>query len=537
MDWGLAGQIATLLAGGALASSAIALGTLRLAGPERGKLSAGNAPAAGSEAEGAVFLLRGEELLDATAAGRLILSRHPGAGSDLQRLLGALSPRFPTLGARLAELSERRRFDLAAADGSAWLEAEWSDGVARLRLVELHRGARRGPTGAMGAALLAELDELRTVARHTPVPIWRTTADGRISWANAAYLDLAERMSEAPGAACWPPPVLFEGLGPAATLAKGQRHPLTEAGTGRQFWYRCSAVELADGALYTALPEDRAVAAERSLSKFVQTMSNTFAALTVGLAIFDGRRVLSLFNPALAELTGLPVEFLAGRPTLHAFLDRLRDHRMTPEPRDYRSWRRNIAELEAAARDGAYSEIWPLVDGRTFRVDGRPHHDGAIALVFEDISSEVSLTRRFRAEIETGQAVIDSLDEAIAVFSAAGIMTLANRAYARLWGSDPLATLKGDITLLDATRTWNMACVPTPVWGDVRDFAAGLGERSAWSAEVRLRDGRRLQCRFEPIQGGAMLAGFRELDAAVEASPPRAALEGIEAGGVASRRA
>ncbi len=436
--------------------------------------------------------------------------------------------------AKTSSTPPRHRIDLSAADGSARLEAEWSGGLARLRLIDTLPASRRSrdsstESGPAVSALLAELEELRLVTEHATVPIWRTDAEGRILWANRAYLTLADSAAEPGTPPCWPPPLIFEGLSAPAALAKGQRHPVTDAHTGKVSWFRCQAIELADGMVFTATPEDRAVAAERSLSSFVQTMSNTFASLTVGLAVFDSRRVLTLFNPALAELLDLPVDFLTARPTLGSFLDRLRDQRMLPEPRDYAHWRRHIAELETAASNGTYSEIWPLVDGRTYCVDGRPHHDGAIALVFEDISSEISLTRRFRAEIETGQAVIDRLDEAIAVFSAAGVMTLANRAYGQLWGSDPLQSIRGDMTILDATRTWQRACVPTPVWGDARDFAAGLSERASWTAEAQMRDGRRLACRFEPITGGATLVGFRVLDAAdarSTADPPAVAPAG-----------
>ena len=65
------------------------------------------------------------------------------------------------------------------------------------------------------------------------------------------------------------------------------------------------------------------------------------------------------------------------------FLDRLRENRVMPEPRDYRTWRNSIAELEAAAQDGTYSETWSLPDGHTYHVTGRPHPDGAVALLFD----------------------------------------------------------------------------------------------------------------------------------------------------------
>jgi len=51
-----------------------------------------------------------------------------------------------------------------------------------------------------------------------------------------------------------------------------------------------------------------------------------------------------LFNPALLDLTGLPAEFLAMRPSLLSVLDAMHDRNMIPEPKDYRSWRRQRSQ-------------------------------------------------------------------------------------------------------------------------------------------------------------------------------------------------
>ena len=243
------------------------------------------------------------------------------------------------------------------------------------------------------------------------------------------------------------------------------------------------------------------------MEQFAGTLSKTFAHLPVGLAVFDAKRGLTLFNPALAELTSLPVDFLSARPTLHAFIDRMREARRMPEPRDWRSWRERITALEAASAEGTYLETWTLPAGQTWRVSGRPHPDGAIALMFEDITAEIAMTRRFRSELEVGQAVVDAMREAIAVFAPDGVLTLANEAYARLWDSDPRQTL-GDLGVADASRGWMERSEPSPLWGELREFVGQMGERAPWTGEARLRDGRRLTCRAVPLAAGATLIGF-----------------------------
>ena len=225
-------------------------------------------------------------------------------------------------------------------------------------------------------------------------------------------------------------------------------------------------------------------------------------------AIFDRNRQLALFNPALIDLTSLPADFLSARPNLLSFFDRLRDARMMPEPKNYSTWRDQMADLVAAAANGDYRETWSLPSGSIYQVSGRPHPDGAVAFLFEDITAEVTLTRRFRSELEMSEAILDHLDDAVAVFAANGVLTLSNAAYRQLWNVDPDASF-AEVTIHDATRDWQSRSMPTPVWGDLRDFVATPVERTTWWAGIRLNNGDEVICTVHPIQDGATLVCFR----------------------------
>ena len=286
----------------------------------------------------------------------------------------------------------------------------------------------------------------------------------------------------------------------------GQRQKLTLSG-GRAAWYDLNMVGEGEQRLIFALPADAAVQAETGLRDFMQTLTKTFAHLHVGLAIFDHQRQLQLFNPALLDLTGLPVDFLSMRPSLLSVLDAMRDRKMIPEPKDYRGWRRQMVDMEKAAASGLYEETWSLPGGQTYRVIGRPHPNGAIALMIEDISGEMLRTRRYRADLELGQSVIDQVDEAIAVFSESGQLVMSNAAYAGLWGGDPSTSLD-DASLRTLCGQWRNQSAPNPVWNALEDFAANQGDRTSWRAEVPLLDGRMIDCRFAPLTGGATLTAF-----------------------------
>jgi hypothetical protein len=181
---------------------------------------------------------------------------------------------------------------------------------------------------------------------------------------------------------------------------------------------------------------------------------------------------------------------------------------MMPDRKDYANWRQQIADLVIASVDGNYQETWSLPSGLTYRVTGRPHPDGAIALLFEDISAEISLTRRFRAQLNLGQSVIDTLDEAIAVFSSNGALRLSNAAFRSLWKLDSNNSF-AEMSIRDALRQWKALAHPSPFWAELRGYMASNRDRSEWFSDVEMKSGAKLECRVAPLAGTATLLSFR----------------------------
>ena len=98
-------------------------------------------------------------------------------------------------------------------------------------------------------------------------------------------------------------------------------------------------------------------------------------------------------------------------------------------------------------------------------------------------------------------AVIDNLDDAIAVFAHDGSVSITNQAYRTLWGTDPDSHVIAS-GVVEATRVWHGRSTPTPIWGDFRDFVENPEERAEWSGAAQLIDGRALNCRFVPLSDG-----------------------------------
>ena len=499
--WAMALSIALT----ALAAAFAGIGTLALLSPRRGASAPGlfaDTPA------GTVLLFDGETLIDASPAARSMLAAASVQGSAWQRLMSFLSVRFPQVEDRIASLQRDGRFVMDSLpterEDRLTLHAEWRGGLTRLSLSGPEDDGKFPIIDPMTQRAMAqELSMLRDVVAKAPFPIWLEHPNGTPLWSNLDYMLRAEDPLSEDGAQGWPLPRLSPG-----PVRDGQRLQI-ESGADGADWIEAAVCMAPSGRIVFGLPITPLVQAEASLREFTQTLTKTFAHLPIGLAIFDRHRRLALFNPALLDLTTLPIDFLTGRPMLSDCLDRMRELRMIPEPKDYRQWRRRMAEIEEEASSGIYEEVWHLPGAQIYRVLGRPHPDGALALLFEDITTETTRTRRYRADVELGQSVLDAVGEAVAVFSAAGLLVMSNAAYASLWGHDPSSFVGADSSIVALAAQWRDQTAPTKLWSQAEAFVGTLGDRREWSAGARLDDGRSLTCRFVPLPGGATMIAFR----------------------------
>lgn len=444
-----------------------------------------------------VFLFDDMVLIGQSTAARPIL-KSCSDPTNWAGIRGALDHSFPGIPEAPEFLRENGPLTLMGTGRSRNSEAhcEWIDGVARIHL----RQTRTQPDAVCGT----ELQNLRMAMDAAPYPIWRETANGEVTWCNQAYDDLRHKIYSDSGRTGDP---LFPKLSHPVVAGRKSRMSIVLPDGEQKLWFDVSTVESDEGKLGYAVDINAVVDAEIAQRNFVQTLAKTFAQLSIGLAIFDRNRQLALFNPALVDLTALQADFLSSRPTLFNFFDRLRDRRVMPEPKNYNSWRQQISDLVEAAADGRYQETWSLPSGSVYSVSGRPHPDGAVAFLFEDITAEITLTRRFRSELELGQAIFDQLDQAIAVFAADGALSFSNEAYHDLWDMDPDSSF-AQVTVVDACKVWQEKSAPTVVWGRINDFIRLRDNRTAWSDTVSLRDEGVLTCAVAPIQNGATMVSF-----------------------------
>ena len=509
---------------GALAALVSAVATLALAailGPRLSFARAGRPAAAAPGGSACDFLINGASLKALTEPARALLDGLPAGGPRLAALAAHYAADCPTLRGDLEALvlyGAGFRHHCPRGDGTAYeIVGEPRGGAAWLSIRPASEEARAlADAEAALARAGGELRFLRDVLDRAPVMAWSKAPDGQVVWANAVYRDRFDapmgelpdhRIANAFGQVLEEVPLTPRGPGSRRRVAvAGRDHPEPR-------WYELSESPGAAGeTVGFALDADDLVATEASLRRFVETLTETFAHLPIGLAVFDKNRRLGLFNPALTDLVKIDAVWLAGRPSLRDFLERLRETRQMPEQKDFASWRRKLGELEEGARDGTYEENWQLPSGKIFRVTGRPHPQGALAFLFEDISSAIILERKYRSELELSQATLDRMSEAVAVFDASGMLVFVNSAFESLWGLDPMERLNGP-GVAEMCALWAERCAPSPAWARLAEFATADAARTSWTAAVATRAGASLHMLVAPLPDTSALVVFRDLGA------------------------
>jgi PAS domain-containing protein len=450
------------------------------------------------------FLFRGDTLVDHDAGDFLAGCGSDPDRGDWDRLRDWLGFRFPDLPPSPAALmpGEVLRFHSHLAEDYAYLDARASSrGAVRLRLCE-------DPTPS--AAQLNQIrrslhaaDAALQVMRAAPYPAWISDEAGVTVWENTAATALPDTSKARMIAKLSPSPDAGE------TVTRRVSVPVCGAGE-MEPWFDVTVERKPDCLLVFATDVSALVAAENAQQGFVSTLGKTFADLPTGLAVFDRAKTLATFNPALIDLTGLPVEFLSTRPEIVTFFDMLRDRQVMPEPKNYASWRSQINEMVSAAHGGHYREMWSLVNGQSYRVTGRPHPDGAVAFLFEDITVAISETRQHRGELALRDALMDHVDAGIAVLSRDRRVLFCNRTF-RTDLELSADALLAEMSLSDVMQACEARFPDSDLWSDITRRITSNAVRDPVTESISLNDpGAHLDLQLAPLgQGRVMLSLHR----------------------------
>lgn len=356
-----------------------------------------------------------------------------------------------------------------------------------------------------------EQETLSGLIEEAPIIAWHRTAEGDVNWSGG---EIKVRNSAIVAAQAVDLIVARTRLNRMPVLAgqpqKSRIEIVVNDGADTLSLHVLEIVRKDGSRIGFATDAGTAASAERTLTRFVQTMTETFAHLTVGLAIFDRNQTLALFNPALVQMWQVEPAWLARRPSLRDIIDELRSTRRLPELQDFHKWRTRILGLFENTEAADYEELWHLADGSNIRVLARPHPHGSLAFIFDDVTERVRLEQRYRHSIDLRRATLDRVTEGVAVFGANGLLQFVNQAFHDIWGTDG-ETIYAAMHARQLVGLCEDLTIDSDIWNRLHSFITGEESRMAWSDEVTMGSGRRLLARIAPLPDGSTMAVFDDV--------------------------
>lgn len=362
-------------------------------------------------------------------------------------------------------------------------------------------------------AAQARAASMQNLIDAIPQPMWQRDPDGRLAWANAAYvaaveaadlddartrgLELLDRTSRDEAARKRRDGERFEAR--IATVVGGARRILDvmESPTGAGIAVDASELEAVRADL------------QRQMEAHVRTLDQ----LPTAVAIFDSRQRLVFHNAAYRQLWDLDQAFLESRPLDGEILDRLRSQRRLPEQADYRTWK--TAVLSAYRSPEPQETWWHLPDRRTLRVVTNPGAQGGVTYLFDDVSDRIHLESQYNALIRVQGETLDTLKEGVAVFGTDGRLKLGNRAFVEMWRL-PEGVVAKQPHIDEIMRLGRPLAPEEEAWVDLRGAVAGLPDmRMGLTCRMERRDGTVLDCAAQPLPDGATLLTFSDVTASV----------------------
>jgi PAS domain-containing protein len=268
-----------------------------------------------------------------------------------------------------------------------------------------------------------------------PLPVWVRNKHLVLTWANRTFL-------AATGAA-----TLRDALLKDASLDRSERDLARAAGEGHDTTaakrYAVFNGERHSLALDLKRLPDYSIAgfaldttaqarAESRLQLSIDAFGAMLNTLDTAVAIFGTDTGLVAYNSAFVRMWTLPEPWLKAHPTMSDVLDRLREMRRVPEQRNFAAWKKEFLQQFHDANEHAV-ETWHLPTGISIDVRSAPYLPGGTVYLFRDISERIRVASAHQLLLHTQRAVLDTMDNALALFGPDGRLRLHNNAFASLW--------------------------------------------------------------------------------------------------------
>ena len=354
----------------------------------------------------------------------------------------------------------------------------------------------------------APADRLAAMLARLPHPTWVLDGNGRAVWANPAYSHAVAGAGVAPREGAGEEPLLDANAARQLELPEGDGAVTAAVQTivrGERRHFEVTVDRRDDTLAALAIDLTRQTEALGVQQRALQSHAATFDHLATAIAIYGPDRRLAFHNAAFQTLWQLPSAFLESAPREEEVLERLRAAGRLPTESDMSAWRRE--QMKGHETRQGVERWWHLPDGQSLRVVSNPGADGGITYVFENVTEQLALERRYNVLSRLQSETIDNLGEGIANFGPDGLMRLANPAFWELCRVTP-ADVGAHVRLVAASAPGEERAV----WDVLVERVTGLTDRrTTASGRIERAGGQVLDYAFSPLPDGSTLATLNDV--------------------------
>ncbi|USO01839.1 MAG: PAS-domain containing protein [Alphaproteobacteria bacterium] len=358
------------------------------------------------------------------------------------------------------------------------------------------------------ASLLEERQRYRAILDALPYPIWYRTADGNLTFHNAAYGEMDD-MSHVGGESArekslWSEFDIMPSRVESVTVPGrmvNRRHVVVD---GRRALLEMHEVNVDNERVGFATELTQLEEGKKELIRHRQAHRQVLENLSIGITIYGPDKRLVFFNHAYSRMFEFDESFLHACPSLGEVLENLRSRELVQESMNFPEYKKRLYQ-QFTALISPLQELTYLPDGRTLRVITAPHPLGGLFYVFEDVTNSLELEQKYNTQIAVQKETLNALHEGVAVFGCDHKLQIINEEFLSINSIDD-EYLKSGMTLSEAMDVNKNQIILSESWKDYKErVLRAVNERTPRSVTLDMKTGKTLNFRYLPLINGAHL--------------------------------
>ena len=239
------------------------------------------------------------------------------------------------------------------------------------------------------------------------------------------------------------------------------------------------------------------------MAKQLVVFKKTTESISQGVVFFDHSKRLCYANKSFLKLFNLTSTWASKKPSFEEFFDELRYQRMIPEVSDFSAYKKRFLSFFQERR--YIQELLHLPDERSLKMTLVPKASSSLTLIFEDVSEQLQLERKYNSLLANQQTLIANLQEGIVIFGVDQCVVTFNPAFEPLLFSGNPGLKKGMRleNYLEKKRTLfaNQSQFKT----FKKNLLTAISQHHASTGTCHLKQGKQLGFKYTPLPNGEHL--------------------------------